>query len=124
MATYTKEEILMEAEKLANEIKSLDEVNRYHHIETRLNDNKKLKKLINNMKSLQKQAVNFQAYGKTEALKKVDAEIDRIQEEIDAIPIVEEFKESQVIVNDVLQQLSQSITEQVEAYMEQLSEET
>ncbi|MFB1049498.1 RicAFT regulatory complex protein RicA family protein [Paraliobacillus sp. JSM ZJ581] len=120
MTTYSKEDILTQANMLAKQMTDVEEVSRYKEIERRLNQNKKLKELINNMKALQKQAVNFQAYGKKEALKKVDLEIDRIQEEIDAIPIVQEFKESQIVVNDLLQRVSQIISNEVETSMEQL----
>ena len=121
MITYTKEEVLAQADKLAAQITDMEEINRFKQVEERLNDNKKIKKLINNMKDLQKQAVNFQAYGKTEALKKVDAEIDDLQAEIDEIPIVQEFKESQVVVNDLLQFISETISKEVTTEMEDAS---
>ncbi|WP_182199228.1 RicAFT regulatory complex protein RicA family protein [Paraliobacillus salinarum] len=117
MATYSREEVLTEANALAKQIQDLEDVSRYKEIEQRLNQSKKLKSLINNIKALQKQAVNFQAYGKTEALKKVDLEIDEKQAEIDAIPIVEEFKESQVVINDLLQRVTQTISDEVETSM-------
>ncbi|GAA5415181.1 uncharacterized protein YmcA [Paraliobacillus ryukyuensis] len=123
METYSKEVILAEAEKLADRMVQIEEVARFKQVENRLNQNEKIKKLINNMKALQKQAVNFQAYGKTEALKKVDAQIDDLQAEIDAIPIVEEFKESQMVMNDLLQRISQTITKQVEGNMENILNE-
>ncbi|GGM22014.1 hypothetical protein GCM10011351_04850 [Paraliobacillus quinghaiensis] len=121
MTSYTKEEVLAQADKLADQISDMEEINRFKQVEERLNDNKKIKKLINNMKALQKQAVNFQAYGKTEALKKVDAEIDDLQAEIDEIPIVQEFKESQVVVNDLLQVISETISKEVTTEMEDAS---
>ncbi|WP_079709521.1 RicAFT regulatory complex protein RicA family protein [Paraliobacillus ryukyuensis] len=123
METYSKEVILAEAEKLADRMVQIEEVARFKLVENRLNQNEKIKKLINNMKALQKQAVNFQAYGKTEALKKVDAQIDDLQAEIDAIPIVEEFKELQMVMNDLLQRISQTITKQVEGNMENILNE-
>lgn len=123
METYSKEVILAEAEKLADRMVQIEEVARFKQVENRLNQNEKIKKLINNMKALQKQAVNFQAYGKTEALKKVDAQIDDLQAEIDAIPIVEEFKELQMVMNDLLQRISQTITKQVEGNMENILNE-
>ena len=121
MTSYTKEEVLAQADKLAAQISDMEEINRFKQVEERLNDSKKIKKLINNMKILQKQAVNFQAYGKIEALKKVDAEIDDLQAEIDEIPIVQEFKESQVVVNDLLQAISETITKEVTTEMEDAS---
>lgn len=120
MANYSREEVLSEANALAKQIQELEDVSRYKEIEQRLNQSEKLKNLINNIKALQKQAVNFQAYGKTEALKKVDLEIDEKQAEIDAIPIVEEFKDSQVVINDLLQRVTKTISDEVETSMNEL----
>lgn len=118
---HSKEDVLSKADELAAQIGNIEEVERFKQVEERLNNNKKIKKLINQMKALQKQAVNFQAYGKTEALKKVEKEIDLIQEEIDAIPIVQEFKESQVMINDILQVVTATITDEVTEEMKDAS---
>lgn len=113
MAEYTRTQVLEEAKKLADMLASTEEIDRFKQVEAKINDNKKVQQLIKKIKTLQKQAVNFQAYEKKEALKKVEAEIDRLQEEIDDIPVVQEFKESQVVVNDVLQLVSGTIAREV-----------
>src|SRR5699024_6982120 len=79
----------------------------------KINSNKKIQKKIADLKTLQKQAVNLQAYEKEEALKKVDAEIDRLQKEIDEIPIVQEFQEVQTTVNNILQLVTKTIAREV-----------
>ncbi|MBM7540644.1 YlbF family regulator [Amphibacillus cookii] len=111
--TYSKEEIFKKVEEITNDLNELEEVERYKALEERLNANQKVKDKINQIKALQKQAVNLQAYEKHEAVKQIDQQIDAIQAEIDAIPIVAEFKTSQVIVNDVLQSLIGNIETQV-----------
>ncbi|MED4474006.1 MULTISPECIES: RicAFT regulatory complex protein RicA family protein [Bacillaceae] len=113
MATYTRKDVLDEAKRLAEMLSSTDEIERFKQVEAKLNENQKVQKLIQKIKTLQKQAVNFQAYGKHEALKKVDEEIERLQNEIDEIPIVQEFKETQIVVNDVLQLVSGTIAREV-----------
>ncbi|MFC4557199.1 RicAFT regulatory complex protein RicA family protein [Virgibacillus kekensis] len=113
MAEYTRQQVLEEAHNLAKMLANTDEIDRFKQVEAKINDNKKVQKLITKIKTLQKQAVNFQAYGKTEALKKVETEIDRLQEEIDEIPVVQEFKEIQIEVNDVLQLVSGTIAREV-----------
>ena len=74
---------------------------------------KKYKRLITKIKTLQKQAVNLQAYEKKEALKKVENKSIIFQEEIDDIPVVQEFKEIQILVNDVLQLVTGTIAREV-----------
>ncbi|MFD1037908.1 RicAFT regulatory complex protein RicA family protein [Virgibacillus byunsanensis] len=113
MAEYTRTQVLDEARNLAKMLASTEEIDRFKQVEAKINDNKKVQQLIKRIKALQKQAVNFQAYQKTEALKKVEAEIDRLQAEIDDIPVVQEFKETQIVVNDVLQLVSGTIAREV-----------
>lgn len=113
MAKYTRKQILDEARTLASMLASTDEIDRFKEVEAKINANQKVQKLITKIKALQKQAVNFQAYEKREALKRVEEEIDRLQAEIDDIPVVQEFKETQIVVNDVLQLVSGTIAREV-----------
>jgi len=113
MALYTKKEIVERAKELAKMIAETDEVDFFKRAEAQINENQKIKEMIASIKSLQKQAVNFQHYGKHEALKKVEEKIDKLQEELDAIPIVEEFKQSQTEVNDLLQLVAHTISNRV-----------
>lgn len=113
MAKYSRKEVIDEAHKLANKMANIEEIDRFKKLEAKLNDNTKVQSSIKKIKALQKQAVNFQAYGKHEALKKVEAEIDRLQAEIDEIPIVQEFKESQVVINDLLQLVTNTIAREI-----------
>ncbi|MFD1850311.1 RicAFT regulatory complex protein RicA family protein [Oceanobacillus bengalensis] len=113
MAEYTRKQVLDEAKKIAEMLTNTEEIERFKQVEAKINENQKVQKLIQKIKTLQKQAVNFQAYGKQEALKKVDEEINRLQNEIDDIPVVQEFKEIQVLVNEVLQLVSGTISREL-----------
>src|SRR5690625_2318349 len=113
MSEYTRKEVLDEARKLATMLANTEEIDRFKQVEAKINDNEKVQKLISNIKILQKQAVNLQAYEKKAALEKVEAEIDRLQAEIDDIPVVQEFKEIQVVVNDILQLVTGTIAREV-----------
>ncbi|WP_163536864.1 YlbF family regulator [Gracilibacillus sp. YIM 98692] len=113
MGKYTKADVIEEAHKLAEKMANVEEIDRFKQLEAKLNDNNKIQSSIKKIKALQKQAVNFQAYGKHEALKKVEAEIDRLQAEIDEIPVVQEFKESQVVINDLLQLVTNTLAREI-----------
>lgn len=113
MAKYTRKEVLDEAKKLAAMLAQTEEIERFKQLEVKINNNDKVQKLISRIKALQKQAVNLQAYDKKEALAKVEQKIDSIQDELDEIPIVVEFKEIQQVVNDVLQLVSGTIAREV-----------
>ncbi|WP_173916436.1 RicAFT regulatory complex protein RicA family protein [Halobacillus sp. Marseille-Q1614] len=113
MAQYTRKQVVDEAHKLAKMISEIEEIDRFKKLEAKLNENQKVQSHIKKIKALQKQAVNFQAYGKTEALERIEKEIDRLQNELDAIPVVSEFKDTQVLINDILQMISSTISREV-----------
>ncbi|MGY3717425.1 RicAFT regulatory complex protein RicA family protein [Sutcliffiella cohnii] len=113
MAKYTKQEIIAKARELATMISETEEVEFFTKAEEKINENQKVKEMIASVKSLQKQAVNFQHYGKESALEKTEAKLDNLLQEIDEIPIVQDFKESQKEVNDLLQLVASTITKTV-----------
>lgn len=113
MTHYTRQEVLDEAKRLAEMLSNTEEIDRFKEVEVKLNQNSKVQGLIQKIKTLQKQAVNFQAYEKREALRRIEDELDRLQAELDEIPVVSEFKEIQVTVNDVLQLVTTTISREV-----------
>src|SRR5699024_9914739 len=113
MSKYTRKEVIEEAKQLASMLAKTEEIERFKQLEVKINNNEKIQRLISRIKALQKQAVNLQAYDKQEALRKVEADIDEVQDELDAIPIVTEFKEIQAVVNDVLQLVSGTIAREI-----------
>ncbi|PKR78693.1 hypothetical protein CEY16_02755 [Halalkalibacillus sediminis] len=113
MAEYTRKEIVEEAKELAQKLANIEEIERFIQLEEKINENKKVQQYITKIKALQKQAVNLQHYDKPEASKRVEEELDRMQQELDEIPVVSEFKESQVVVNDILQLISHTISNEV-----------
>ncbi|TYR81072.1 hypothetical protein FZC66_04185 [Priestia megaterium] len=113
MAQYTKSDVILRAKELAKIIAETEEVDFFKRAEAQLNENQKVREKIASIKSLQKQAVNFQHYGKTEALRQVEEKIERIQAELDELPIIQQFQESQVTVNDLLQLVASTISNTV-----------
>ncbi|MGI8384379.1 RicAFT regulatory complex protein RicA family protein [Robertmurraya sp. P23] len=113
MAKYTKDDIIARAKELASMIASTEEVDFFKKAEAQIHSNEKVSSLISQIKGLQKQAVNLQHYGKAEALKKTEDKISSIEEELDSIPVVQEFKQSQVDVNELLQLVANTISNKV-----------
>ena len=113
MKRYTKDEIVERAKEIAKMISETEEVDFFKRAEAQINENQKVREMIASIKSLQKQAVNFQHYGKSEALKMVEAKLEKIENELDEIPIVQEFKQSQEDVNDLLQIVAATISNTV-----------
>lgn len=113
MTLYSKKDIVQKARDLANMIAETEEVSFFKRAEAQINENTKVAQIINRIKALQKQAVNLKHYGKSEALKQIEAKIDALQDELDSIPIIQEFKDSQMEVNDLLQLVAHTISNQV-----------
>ncbi|KXH80054.1 RicAFT regulatory complex protein RicA family protein [Sporosarcina sp. HYO08] len=107
---FTKEEIIEKAREIADMIANTEEVEFFKRAEAQINENQKIRENIASLKSLQKQAVNFQQYGKERAMKIIEDKIAKIENEIDEVPIVTEFKQSQLEVNDLLQLVANTIS--------------
>ncbi|MBX9972489.1 RicAFT regulatory complex protein RicA family protein [Cytobacillus firmus] len=113
MAKYTKDEIVESAKELARMIAETEEVDFFKRAEAQINENEKVSATITTIKGLQKQAVNLQHYGKAEALKKTEEKIAQLEQQLDEIPVVQEFKQSQVDVNELLQIVANTISNTV-----------
>jgi len=110
---YTQKEILDKARELATMISRTNEVDFFKRAELQIKHNERVQDLIDKLKQKQKQMVMFESINKTELVKKVEGEYNQLHEELDSIPIVNEFKQSQVDVNDLLQMVTNVITNTV-----------
>ncbi|WP_107942319.1 RicAFT regulatory complex protein RicA family protein [Metasolibacillus fluoroglycofenilyticus] len=110
---YTKDEIVAKAKEIANMIANTEEVEFFKKAEAQINENQFVREKIASLKTLQKQAVNFQHLGKEKALNMIEGKIEAIEQEIDEIPVVQQFKQSQMDVNDLLQLVSNAIANEV-----------
>mgnify|MGYP001405682357 CR=1 FL=1 len=113
MEKFSKTEIIDKAQELAKMIAQTEEVEYFKKAEEKINNNEKVRTKIDQIKYLQKQAVNLQNYGKVKALKQVEEKIAALEKEIDEIPVVQEFKDSQYVVNDLLLMVSNTIANTV-----------
>lgn len=113
MAKYSRDDIISKAKELARMMSETQEVDFFKRAERQINENEKVSNLIAEIKQNQKEAVNLQHFQKHEALKQVEAKIDRLTDEVDDIPIVQEFKQSQTEVNNLLQLVSKIISDTV-----------
>ncbi|MDF2683372.1 MAG: master regulator for biofilm formation, partial [Brevibacillus sp.] len=99
--------------ELAAMISRTNEVDFFKRAELQIKHNERVQELIDSLKQKQKQMVMFESINKPELVKKVEDEFNAMQDELDSIPIVTEFKQSQVDVNDLLQMVTNVITNTV-----------
>mgnify|MGYP001381099410 CR=1 FL=1 len=109
----TRDEIIEKARELANMIANTEEVEFFKQAELKINENVKVQQAIAKIRRLQKEAVRLKQSGKFEEAAEVEKKIDKIQDELDEIPLVQEFKRSQMEVNDLLQLVSVTISNRV-----------
>lgn len=110
---YSKKEIVEEAKRLGRMMSETEQVEFFKKAEAQIHENQDVREKMASLKSLQKQAVNFQNYGKDRAYQMTEEKIKEVEEELNGMPIVEQFKESQGQVNELLQMVSHAISKTV-----------
>lgn len=116
---YTKEEILKQAYQLSHKIKGLESIKSYQNIEKQIHDNQTIDEKMKLLKKQQKQSVNLQNYGKKHAYEQSEEEIHTLENEINNLPIVEEFRSAQYEANDLLQMMISTMENRLNDYNKQ-----
>ncbi|MFD1952945.1 RicAFT regulatory complex protein RicA family protein [Paenibacillus thailandensis] len=99
-----REDIMAKAKELAGLIYTSEEVQFYRRAEKQIQSNDRVQSLIAQIKKKQKELVAFETTFKNEQMaKKIEAEMEKLQDELDGIPIVSEFQQSQADINYLLQ---------------------
>ncbi|WP_424765670.1 RicAFT regulatory complex protein RicA family protein [Paenibacillus sp. sgz302251] len=99
-----KEDIQRKAKELADLIFQSEEVQHYRRAEKQINGNDRIQQLITQIKKKQKEVVAFETtFKNADMVKKIESEMNTLQDELDGIPIVSEFQQSQSDINYLLQ---------------------
>ncbi len=109
-----REDIMKKATELSEAIFSSPEVQDYRKAEAQINGNERVQKLIAAIKKKQKEAVAFEkTFRNPDMVKKIEAEMEELQDELDGIPIVAQFQQSQTDINYLLQMVVSIIRDTV-----------
>ncbi|WP_106765992.1 RicAFT regulatory complex protein RicA family protein [Paenibacillus faecalis] len=98
-----QKDIMSKAEELAELISSSEEVKMFQQAEEKIRHHKHVQELIKTMKKKQKEIVAFESFQNKEMVEKIEREIEDLQDELDQIPLVAEFQQSQSDINYLLQ---------------------
>ncbi|WP_209972197.1 RicAFT regulatory complex protein RicA family protein [Paenibacillus eucommiae] len=98
-----REDILAKAMELASLLTTSNEVQFYQQAEKKIATNDDIQKLISAIKKKQKEIVAFESFKNQKMVDKIEKEIEVLQDELDGIPIVSEFKQTQEDINYLLQ---------------------
>ncbi|WFR61768.1 YlbF family regulator [Paenibacillus amylolyticus] len=98
-----RDDIMGKAKELADMLGTSEEVRQFQQAETKIRDHERIQQLIATIKKKQKEIVAFESFKNVEMVKKIEQEIDDLQSELDSIPLVTEFQQSQSDINYLLQ---------------------
>lgn len=110
--------ILRSARSLAERLKQTEEIRRFRQAENQVQKSEKVQKTIATIKKKQKELVHAKHYQKSEYARLLEEELDRLQKELENLPIVREYQQSQVEVNDLLQTIQHAIADTVSKKIE------
>lgn len=98
-----QEDVMAKAKELADLISSSEEVQQFQQAEEKIRNHDRVQDLITVIKKKQKEIVAFESFRNKDMVAKIEAEIEVLQDEIDGIPVVVEFQQSQSDINYLLQ---------------------
>ncbi|GMX62076.1 RicAFT regulatory complex protein RicA family protein [Paenibacillus elgii] len=98
-----REDILDKAKELAGLLATSNEVQFFQQAEQQIAGNDQIQTLISAIKKKQKEIVAFESFENKKMVEKIEKEIDDLQDQLDSIPIVSQFKQSQEDINYLLQ---------------------
>ncbi|MBA9086905.1 cell fate (sporulation/competence/biofilm development) regulator YmcA (YheA/YmcA/DUF963 family) [Fontibacillus solani] len=98
-----REDIIKKAKELAELIGTSEEVVQFQKAEKLIQNHKRIQALISAIKKKQKEIVAFESFQNKNMVDKIEREIDELQDELDGIPLVTEFQQSQSDINYLLQ---------------------
>ncbi|MCP1305800.1 RicAFT regulatory complex protein RicA family protein [Paenibacillus tyrfis] len=98
-----REDILGKAKELAGLLATSSEVQFFQQAEQQIAGNDHIQTLISAIKKKQKEIVAFESFENKKMVEKIEKEIDELQDQLDSIPIVSQFKQSQEDINYLLQ---------------------
>lgn len=98
-----RDDVIAKARELAELISESDEVITFREAEAKIAAHERVQTLISAIKKKQKEIVGFEYFQNEKMVKKIEGEIEALQNELDGIPIVQQFQQTQTDINYLLQ---------------------
>ncbi|CAM3056210.1 hypothetical protein HP548_07635 [Paenibacillus taichungensis] len=98
-----RDDIMGKAKELADMLGTSEEVKQFQQAESKIRDHERIQQLIATIKKKQKEIVAFESFKNADMVSKIEQEIEDLQAELDGIPLVTEFQQSQSDINYLLQ---------------------
>ncbi|MDR6224275.1 RicAFT regulatory complex protein RicA family protein [Desmospora profundinema] len=110
--------VLALAQNLGRRLSLTEEIQRFRLAEEQIDNSRRVSELIEKIKRKQKELVHAKHYGKTAYIRQLEHELNQLQHELDHLPIVREYQQSQVEMNDLLQTLQRIVADSVSARLD------
>lgn len=104
-----REKIFELAKEIADLIAESEEIERFKQAEQKISANLRVQEIITDLKRKQKRIVALEQNRQYDAIPELEKELETLQQELDGIPVVEEFKQTQLDINELLQLVSSVI---------------
>lgn len=111
-------QVLKSAELFAEKVRTSSEVERFHITEQQVNNSLSVQNLIETIKKKQKELVHAKHFEKNMYKTQLEQELDELHYKLDNMPIVLEYQQRQVEINDLLQLIQQVIVQTVSEKLE------
>jgi cell fate (sporulation/competence/biofilm development) regulator YmcA (YheA/YmcA/DUF963 family) len=113
MALDPRHPVLEMAHRFAARLQQSAEVQRFRQAEAQVKASRSVQRYIEEIKRKQKEWVHARHYGKTEYARLLEEELEQLNRDFENLPIVREYQQSQVEVNDLLQTIQQVIADTI-----------
>lgn len=117
-AVLVKDDVMEEVHSFAEKLSCFDEVRRFQLAEQLVNKSERVQGLIEAIKRTQKELVHAEHFMKPEYKQHLEQKLSDLQHELDNLPIVKEYQQSQVEMNDLLQLIQHTIAAEVSKQLE------
>ncbi|PTM58897.1 YlbF family regulator [Desmospora activa] len=105
--------VLALAHNLGRRLALTAEIQRFRLAEEQVESSRRVTELIETIKRKQKELVHAKHYEKTAYIRQLEQELEQIHHELDHLPIVREYQQSQVEMNELLQTLQRVVADSV-----------
>lgn len=95
--------IVKSAQNLGERLQQVEEVQRFREAERQIEQSETVKSYIQQIKHKQKELVHAKHFQKSNYKKQLEKELEILNQEFEQLPIVQEYQQIQVSVNDLLQ---------------------
>lgn len=116
--TLVRDDVMERVRSFADKLAQIDEVEHFRTAEQMVNHSDRVQSLIDEIKRTQKELVHADHYVKPEYKQHLEQKLANLQHELDNLPVVREYQQSQVEMNDLLQLIQDAIASQVSKKLE------